>query len=152
MSDDITKHQEAIALICREVTEIKKAFSTAPEKLDTAELPAAYSLTSSATDSETTYGEKESDVKRVYRIQVAVLPIGQATPTLRETKCRSLLDKVRKQFKKHPLLKNVEFVQNATVLGDSGVVILPEFGMMFVGFEIRLQVEYTEIVDIDPLE
>jgi len=41
----------------------------------------------------------------------------------------------------------VNGVQLAKVLGDSGVVILPEFGYAFVGFEIRLQVEYDDLIE-----
>jgi len=95
---DIALHHQAIAEICNalKVTNgLMKTFATAPEKLDTAELPAQYTLTGSGTDSNV-FGETEEYVKRVYRVQVAVIPIGQATPTIRETKCRELLELVRK--------------------------------------------------------
>lgn len=150
--NDIELHQTAIAAICAEkklgvsLTGITSTFATAPEKLDTEELPAQYSLTSGGTESNE-YGENEEYVKRVYRVQIAVLPIGQATPTARETLCRDLLEKTRMQLKRYPFLNDTERVARARVLGDSGVVILPEFGMAFVGFEIRVEVTYAELIN-----
>lgn len=150
--NDIELHQAAIAEICAEVVDgesligLTTTFSTAPEKLDSEELPAQYSLTSAGNESNE-YGESEEYLKRVYRVQVAVLPIGQATPTLRETLCRDLIERTRRQLKRYPFLKNTAGVARARVLGDSGVVVLPEFGMAFVGFEIRIEVTYAEIVN-----
>lgn len=150
---DIANHHRAIAEIGTEIIGANKlttAFATAPEKLDTAELPALYTLTGAATNDESTFGENEERITRMYRVQVAVIPTGQATPTIRETTCRELLELVSKQLSKHPFLKNTASstsnlgVEEAQVVGDSGIVILPEFGMNFVGFEIRLKVTYVQ--------
>lgn len=149
--EDIELHQLHIAQIAQELVDanpqvLVTSFSTAPEKLDTGEIPALYSLTSSATRTNQ-FGEREEYLTRVYRVQVAVVPTGQATPTEREKLCRDLLEKVRKQFNRFPRLNDCNGVFTAKVIGDSGVVILPEFGMKFVGFEIRLQVTYVDVID-----
>lgn len=150
---DIANHHAAIAEIGNEIVgpnQLTKTFATAPEKLDSVELPALYTLTGSATNDEQMLGEKEERITRMYRVQVAVVPIGLATPTLRETKCRELLELVSKQLSKHPFLKNTADstsnlgVEEARVVGDSGIVILPEFGQKYVGFEIRLSVIYIQ--------
>lgn len=143
---DIALHQQAIAGIFEGFTGLKKAFEIAPSKLDTAELPALYTLTGSGNDSNQ-YGESEEYTSRTYRIQIAVIPIGQATPEIRETLCRDLMENVRRELKRYPSLDGTEGVERARVIGDSGIVILPEFGMKFVGFEIRLQVTYSELIE-----
>lgn len=130
----------AIGEIGEELTEIKSSYGLAPKKLDTAELPALYPLTGSAEYSESLLGEHYLAETRTYRIQVAVLPIGQADANERESLCRPLLELVRNKFGSHPSLKNTERVQEANVVSDSGVVILPEWGASFVGFEVRLRV------------
>jgi len=107
-TDAVGLHHAGIAKIGQDLVtagKLTKSFSTAPEKLDTAELPALYTLTGSAVDNED-YGEREENTVRTYRIQVPVIPTGQATPTIRETQCRTLLEVVRKELKKHPQLLN----------------------------------------------
>ena len=149
--EDIELHQKHIAQIFSLLTDVKKTFDTAPEKLDTAELPAQFTFTGTA-DSTDEFGESEDYVARIYRIQFAVIPTGQATPTRREQLCRDLLEKARKHLKKYPSLKQCDRVFKAEVIGDSGVVVLPEFGMAFVGFEIRLRVTYADVITIENQE
>lgn len=114
-----------------------------PGKLDTADLPAVYTLTGAATDDFQSGGSDSDRETRVYRVQVAVLPVGQGTPAERETRCAPILVAVKDALRARPHL-GVAFVERAVVLGDSGIVILPEFDGAFIGFEIRLQV--TELL------
>lgn len=145
-TQDIALHHTKIAGICSSVQGMKKTFSTAPVKLDTEELPAQYTLTGSANEL-TVFGENEEYVRRTYRVQVAVLPTGQANAEAREKACRELLEKTRKQLNRYPMLNNCDRVLKSKVVSDSGVVVLPEFGQAFVGFEVRLQVDYFEEID-----
>lgn len=120
-------------------------FALAPAKLDSAELPAVYSLTGSATYDESELGEKWEVVTRLYRVQVAVVPIGLANPEIRESKCQPLLELVTHHLSGFPTLNNTAHVKKARVLSDSGIVVLPEFAAKYVGFEIRLQVQYHQL-------
>lgn len=150
--ENIELHQKHFAEIFdmllddNDVKLLKTTFSTAPEKLDTAEIPAQYTLTGSGNETNQ-FGESEEFITRIYRVQVAVLPTGQATPTARETLCRELLEKCRKHLKRYPLLNQCERVYRMRVLSDSGVVILPEFGQKYVGFEIRAEVQYADVIN-----
>ena len=148
-TQDIALHHQYIAEIFSELVEeglLVSAYSTAPEKLDTAEIPAQYTLTGSANETNE-FGEREEYVVRVYRVQVSVIPTGQANPTEREQLGRELLERCRKQLKRFTQLNDCPRVYEHRVLGDSGIVILPEFGMKYVGFEIRLEVTYSELID-----
>lgn len=142
MPSEIELHRTAIKTIFTNFSGITKAFDVVPEKLDTAELPALWSFTGQAPHNETLFGQNILSYERIYRIQVAVLPTGQATPTLRELKVAPLIESVSEELEAYPMLKNTAGVQEAKVMSDSGIVILPEFGASFVGFEIRLQVKY----------
>ncbi len=149
----ISSHRTAVQTILRTITKTtatsmdgfqsESVFDLAPENLDTAQLPAAYSLLGSATYDEAEDGEKWDTVTRVYRVQVPVLPTGQATPNLRESLCQPLLESVVNKLSGYPTLGNTAWVEKSKIISDSGIVVLPEFGAKFVGFEIRLQVKYN---------
>jgi len=124
----------AIAVIGATVTGIVQATDPPPEKIDSAEMPALYVFTGPATYDTSTYGFHRET--RQYRVRVAVAPEGQATPPVIETRVRTLLPLVNATFIAAPTLNRT--VLQATVLGDSGVILLPEYGA--VGFELRLEV------------
>lgn len=113
-----------------------------PATIDTAKMPLLYTFTGPAR-----YTEGMDDFvieQRDYRIQVAVLPLGEASPYLREARVRPILVATRDLYFSYPTLDQVARVQAATPQGDSGVVILPEWGQKYIGFELRLQViEYV---------
>jgi hypothetical protein len=142
----IILHREKIQEIGRTIEDFadENVFALAPAKLDTAELPALYSLTGSAQYNESARGETWEEVTRLYRIQVPVVPTGQATPELRESLCQPLIEKVVYTFNEYPTLNNCANVRanGVSVLSDSGIVVLPEWGAKYVGFEVRLQVIY----------
>ena len=146
MIEYIPLHIAAIQTIGRTIVEFddNNVFALVPANLDTAQLPALYSLTGSATYNESTMGEWFEEVTRIYRIQVPVVPIGQANPETRESLCRPLIEKTAYTFNQYPTLGNCQGVRanGVRVLSDSGIVVLPEWGAKFVGFEIRLQVVY----------
>jgi hypothetical protein len=113
-----------------------------PATLDTAKLPLLYTFTGPA--QYTDLGDDFVIETRDYRVQVAVLPFGEASPQLREARVRPILVAVRTLYFSYPALGGVVGVQSALPLGDSGVVILPEWGGNYIGFELRLQViEYA---------
>lgn len=124
----------AIAAIGKAVSGIVSADDPPPEKLDSAEMPALYVFTGPATYDTSTYGFHRET--RQYRVRVAVAPEGQATPPVIETRVRTLLPLVSAALIATPTLNRAAW--QATVVGDSGVILLPEYGA--VGFELRLEV------------
>jgi hypothetical protein len=138
MSDQISLVCTGIQAIGAAVSGITKAFDVPPAGLDTAELPALYAFTGPMTPEE----EDSSFVTetRIYRVQVAVLPTGQGDPNTREALCRPLIEATVAAYRSHYGLGGVAGVQTARVVSDTGVVLLPEWGGKFIGFEIRLAV------------
>src|SRR5688572_23188807 len=118
-TQDIALHHQYIAGIFDELKSegiLKSTYSTAPEKLDTAEIPAQYTLTGSANETDE-FGENEEYIVRIYRVQVAVIPTGQANPTAREQLGRELLERCRKQLKRFTQLNGCPRVNEHRVLG-----------------------------------
>ncbi len=138
MTDQINLVCSGIQTIGTGITGITKAFATPPAGLETAELPALYAFTGAMTpDDEDSSFVTET---RAFRVQVAVLPTGQGDPNTREAKCRPLLEAVNAAFRARFGLGGVEGVQTSRVVSDSGIVLLPEWGGKFIGFEVRLAV------------
>jgi hypothetical protein len=117
-----------------------------PPTWDTAALPGHYILTGGADD--TPMGDDGGVVEesRIVRVQVPVVPLGQATPYERETRSRALLDALKQQYRIMCRSARITGVRSMRVLGDSGVVVLPEYDGQYIGFEIRLEVKML----IDP--
>jgi hypothetical protein len=138
MTDQISLVCSGIRTIGTPITGITTAFATPPANLETAELPALYPFTGAMSpDEEDSTSVTET---RTYRVQVAVLPTGQGDPNTREALCRPLLEAVNAAYRIHFGLGNVVGVQNSRVVSDSGIVLLPEWGGKFIGFEVRLAV------------
>jgi hypothetical protein len=111
-----------------------------PPALDTASLPALYVWTGPAQYSASQLGADFTLETRLYRVQVAVAPEGEASPELLETRARPILTAVRDLYLGWPQLNRTTWIQSSAPISDSGVIILPEYGGNFVGFELRLQV------------
>lgn len=123
---------------------VKTAFDPPPVNIETGFLPALYTFLGSANHNETAYGPNTVMVTRTYRVQVAVIPTGQGNPNTRESQIRPLLQNVIEHYRKYPHLSRTNHVRDARVISDSGIVILPEWGGKFIGFEIRLAVTTLE--------
>ena len=139
----IALHKTAIATIAGTVTGITKAFEYSPAKIDTAELPALYILTGDANNDFEIIGDDMVQTTRTYRLQVACVPTGQASAETREALIPPIIEATVNKFAGAPFLNGTIGVKNSLPKSDSGIVVLPEFGMMFVGFEVRLQVTYV---------
>jgi hypothetical protein len=130
----ITATCAGIVAIGKTVSGIVSADDPPPEKIDSAEMPALYVFTGPATYDTSTYGFHRE--VRQYRVRVAVAPEGQATPPFIEARVRTLLPLVSAALIAAPTLNRAAW--QATVVGDSGVIQLPEYSA--VGFELRLEV------------
>jgi hypothetical protein len=128
----ITDICAAIVEIGKGVSGIVSATDPPPPKIDTAQMPALYVLTGSAEYDD----EHINEEHRQYRVRVAIAPTGEANPQLLETHLRILIPLVKLAFLIEPTLNRAALL--CTVLGDSGVILLPEYSA--VGFEVRLEV------------
>jgi hypothetical protein len=115
-------------------------FDPPPPKLDTADLVAAYTFTGSASYDYDSPGRGHVRETRIYRVQFAVLTVAEATPELREVRVRPWLDLARARLSSYPTLNRLRYVERARPLRDTGVVILPEYGGNYLGFELQLSV------------
>jgi hypothetical protein len=144
MTDIITQICAALVQIGAGVTGITKTFDPPKAGMpSTAELPALWVFTGGTSDDYASLGNNMVYVPRQFRVQVAVTPTGQGDPNTRESLCRPLLMAVRAAFAHHSGL-SVNWVQDMRLLGDSGIVVLPEYGGAFIGFELRLTVGTIE--------
>ncbi len=134
----------AIKTIGENASGIVNAFDPPPAGINTADLPALYTFTGNAVHNDTEYGANRILVRRIFRVQVAVIPTGQGDPNTRETLCRPLLDNVLDQFRKYPTLGKTARIRKSRIVSDSGIVLLPEWGAKYIGFEIRIEVETIE--------
>ena len=138
-TDYITLYANALKVVAEKVVGLQSVFDPPPPKIDSAQLPALYILTG-GTDSEDITDNNFIATSRMYRVQVAVMPIGQGNPYSRETIARPLIENVKSVFRKYPSLGGAQGVQSMKVVNDSGIVILPEYGMKFIGFEVTLRI------------
>ncbi len=119
------------------VTLTIKAYDPPPASLDSVKLPACYVFTGAAEYDTETYGSDSIGVAREYEIHCAVLAEGNATPELREKHCRPLLDALRDKLLQYTNA-GVAGLQQMPAVSDSGIVTLPEYGGLYVGFIITI--------------
>jgi hypothetical protein len=139
-----TDHLNLIAAklvrIGKDIQGIETAIDPAPINPDTAKLPMLYVFTGQAQYDETSLGENFAQEKRIFRVQVAVIPTSQGNPNTREVKCRPLVEAVVKRYQAYFQFRELEFVLRVKVLSDSGIVVLPEYGYKFIGFEVPIEI------------
>ncbi len=119
------------------VTLTIKAYDPPPASLDSVKLPASYVFTGAAEFDTDTYGPDQIGVSREYEVHCAVLAEGNATPELREKHCRPLLDALRDKLLQYTNA-GVAGLQQMPAVSDSGIVTLPEYGGLYVGFVITI--------------
>ena len=121
------------------VTLTVKAYDPPPASLDSVKFPACYVFTGDAAFETLEMGATEYTVTRQYEVHCAVLAEGNATPELREKHVRPLLETVRVKLLQYPSLMAQAELQEMKVISDSGIVILPEYGGVMIGFIINIQ-------------
>lgn len=142
---------DILSAICAKIATIGRAieginvqgvYDPPPANLQSADLPAMFTWTGVANHNVSALGEGFIETTRRFYVQVAVLPIGQGDPNTRETLVRPLIAAALIQFAKYPHFRDVNFVQKCVIVSDSGVIILPEYGGKYIGFEIALDITY----------
>lgn len=144
MTDILSSICAGIVAIGGAASGITKAIDPPPAELNTADLPALWVFTGPAQILPNSPLAGYEYRRRTFRVQAAVLPTGQGSPATRETLCRPLLVAVSNALSNNPHLGGVDWVQDSKVASDSGIVILPEWGGKYIGFEVRLEVTYYE--------
>ena len=137
--DDVSKR---IVQIAGTVAGIKRTYDPAPPNMLSDDLVCSWVFTDPAQYLDFEDDENVIQTVRIFRIQTACLTIAQGDPYNRETIVRPLIDTMVRKFQGYSTLNNLSFVRSHRVVSDSGVVILPEYGGQFIGFEVRLSVEY----------
>jgi hypothetical protein len=130
---------DALVTIGATIPGIRLAIDPPPPNPVSANLPLLYVLSGEATHSD---GEQFVEVARTFRVQVAVMPVALGDPYTREKTCRPLVDLVTEKYRSYFRLASVNWVQRVRVLRDSGIVVLPEYGYKYIGFEVPVQVTY----------
>lgn len=131
------------------ITGVKRAFAQGPNSINTADMPLFINLTKPAQHDWAILGSDFDQETRQYLMRLYVLPIGNGIPGEAERACEPFFDRVRDVFAARPTLEGLEGVQQAVLLGDSGVTLLdyPAGNLAYWGIEFRLQVtEYIEVI------
>lgn len=136
----------ALKTICNGVTGVTsdavtltiKAYDPPPASLDSVKLPAVYVLTNGADYDTTVYGSDNVQVTREYTVTCAVLAENASNLEVREKHCRPLIEALRDRLLMYPSLGNVATVQMMTPISDSGVIVLPDYGGLYIGFSITI--------------
>lgn len=131
-----------IVQIAGTVAGIKKVYDPGPPNLVSDDLVCTWVYTDPAQYLDFDDDENQIQTVRLFRIQTACLTIAQGDPYSRESTVRPLIDTMVRKFQGYSTLNNLPYVRSHRVVSDSGVVILPEYGGQFIGFEVRLSVEY----------
>lgn len=135
----VDKISDALATIGATVTGIKLASDPPPANPLSGNLPLLYVLSGPALHDD---AEQIVEITRTFRVQVAVIPTGLGDPNAREKACRPLLDAVTEKYRSYYRLASVDFVERVRVVRDSGIVVLPEYGYKYIGFEVQVEVIY----------
>jgi len=133
---------QGLIAIASGVSGIRQGFYPPPPTLDTASLPAVFAFTGN-----NTYDLSEMGViqmTRIFRVQVACIPTGQGNPRDREEMVPPLISNVASAINLKQYSHGLDFVETIRVVTDSGIVILPEWGAKFIGFELQVEVKYFE--------
>jgi len=135
----VDKISDALATIGGAVSGIKLSSDPPPANPQSANLPLLYVLSGPAAHDD---AEQLVEVTRTFRVQVAILPTGLGDPNMREKTCRPLLDAVTEKYRSYYNLASVPFVERIRLVRDSGIVVLPEYGYKYIGFELQIEVTY----------
>lgn len=131
-----------LAQIQSGIAGIKRAFVQGPNSLNVADMPLFMTMTGKA---EYDWGGLGSDAgleRRLYLMRLYVMPFGAGVAGEAERAVEPFFQPVRDTFAARPSLGNLAGVQNATLVGDSGIIVLqyPQ-GTLYFGVEFRLMVE-----------
>lgn len=114
------------------------AYDPPPPNLDSVRWPAAYVFVGNA-DYSYEFGAQEMLETREYEIHVAVAAESTSNLSIREKHIRPLITATRDQLLKYPNLSTAGVYQQVPQ-GDSGAILLQEYGGLYVGFTLTINV------------
>ncbi|MCL4863861.1 MAG: hypothetical protein KJZ93_30925 [Caldilineaceae bacterium] len=131
------------------ITGVKRSFAQGPNIINTGDMPLFINLTKPAQHNWEILGDDLDQETRLYLMRLYVLPAGNGIPGEAERLCEPFFDRVRDVFAGRPSLEGLAGVQQAVLLGDSGVTLMdyPVGNFAYWGIEFKLQVtEYIEVI------
>lgn len=129
-----------LATIQAAITGVKRAYAQAPLSLPDSDLPCFVNFTGAATHESRVGGADVDAETRQYLMRLFIKKSGQGIDGEAERLCEPFFDLVRDTFMARPGLEQLNSVQLARLLGDSGVNALVYAGEQYIGIEFRLQV------------
>jgi len=123
---------------------ITAATDPPPQNMDSNTLPHLYVFSGEADYDFGSLGNDDWLEVRTFRVQTAVMTYAASNPEARETRIRSVLQSVMMELAQTDEFDYTDHVFDCTILGDSGPAILPEYEGKYLGFEIRLQVQWQK--------
>ncbi|MGC9395389.1 MAG: hypothetical protein ACP5J4_11095 [Anaerolineae bacterium] len=135
---EITAVKTAIGTLLSGVSGIERVYTTAPNSLPPADLPAAVIYTGSGVYAERGYNQRGET--RQYIIRVYVLSLQQGVPGEAENRCEPFLVSVRAAFPDGHRLNRLAGVLEARLTGDQGISVLVLGGVSYLGVEFALEV------------
>lgn len=134
----ITATKTAIGTLLSGVSGIKRVYTTAPNSLPPADLPAAVIYTGPGVYTERGYNQRGET--RQYIVRLYVLSLQQGVPGEAESLCEPFLVSVRAVFVDGGRLSRLTGVLEARLTGDQGVSVLVLGGVSYLGIEFALEV------------
>ena len=135
-----------LATIQAGITGVRRAYAEVPNSITAADMPLFVTLTGPANHDWQALGSDQDKEQRTYRMRLFVMPLGQGYPGEGENAAEPFFTRVRDTFSARPGLEGLTGVQSATLIGDSGLVVLDFQEQQYWGIEFELQVvEYVEV-------
>jgi len=129
-----------LASIEESITDVKRAHAQPPAALPAADLPAMVNFAGAAEHDWRILGSDSDQETRQYTLRLYIAPVGQGVPGEMERLCEPFFSSVRDTFAARPALEQLIGVIQATLLGDSGPVVMAYGKLQYIGIEFRLQV------------
>lgn len=134
----ITATKTAIGTLLSGVTGIKRVYTTAPNSIAPADLPAAVIYTGPSVYVERGYNTRGET--RRYAVRIYVLSFQQGVSGEAESLCEPFLLAVRAAFVDGGRLSRLSGVLEARLTGDQGISVLVLGGVSYLGIEFALEV------------
>lgn len=139
MAATITQVRAAIAAVLAGVSGIKRIYTTAPNSLPPADLPAVAIYAGPATYAERGFGINDGETRQ-YLIRLYVKPVQQGIPGEAEVECEPFFAPIRAAFPPGDRLGRLAGSLEAFLTGDQGVGRLPLGGSFYLGVQFTLEV------------
>lgn len=129
-----------LARIQGKIAGVRRSYAQAPLSLPDSDLPCFVNFSGAATHDSRIGGADVDAETRQYLMRLYIKQLGQGIDGEAERLCEPFFDLVRDTFMGRPGLEQLNNVQWARLLGDSGAGVMAYAGTSYIGIEFRLQV------------